>query len=214
MGSSVAAMCCLLCACATGAQQEAQRQAAIYSDMKPSLEACTKSIDADPAYAPLRVKMPISGEQHASLQMLADKSKATPQEISLLYKLYDANQTCRKILLDAVAKTTPVRQVAYVEVFTAADKLWADHVGGKTTWGEFNQARDAVLAAGKEKLVEAETKINGGLQHEHEAEMAQRQRAAAAMSEWSAQQQAIQAANRARTTNCNTFGNAVNCTTY
>ena len=105
---SVAAMCCLLGACATGAQQEVQRQAAIYNDMKyndmkPSLEACTKSIDADPAYAPLRAKMPISSEQHASLQMLADKSKPTP-------------------------------------------------------WGEFNQARDAALAIGKEKLVEAEAK--------------------------------------------------------
>ena len=100
---SVAAMCCLLSACATGAQQEVQRQAAIYNDMKPLLEACTKSIDADPAYAPLRAKIPISSEQHASLQMLADKSKPTP-------------------------------------------------------WGEFNQARDAALAIGKEKLVEAEAK--------------------------------------------------------
>jgi hypothetical protein len=209
----VAAVCCLLSACATAAQQEIQRQNTILNDMKPSLDACSKAINDDPSYDQLRMKMRI-GNEDASLQMLADKSKTTPQEIALLYKLYGAYQGCRKIILEAAAKAAPMRQVALIEIFTASDKIWADHVSGKTTWGEFNQARDAAKAAGAEKLQEAEAKINAGLQQSHQAEMAQRQRAADAMSAWSAQQQAIQAANRPRTTNCNVMGNTVDCTTY
>jgi hypothetical protein len=211
--SVAAAVCCLLGACATGAQEELQRQTTIFNDMKPSLDACGKAINDDPSYDLLRTKMRI-GTENASLQMLADKSKATPQEIASLYKLYDAYLGCRKILLEATAKTTPVRQMAYVEMFTAVDKIWADHVSGKTTWGEFNQTRDVAKAAGAQKLQEAEARIHGGLEHDHEAEMAQRQRAVNAMAEWSAQQQAIQAANQPRTTNCNFIGNSANCTFY
>jgi hypothetical protein len=209
----VAISCWLLAACATGAQVEGLRQNQIYADMKPTLDACIKAIDGDPSYAVLRTKL-IIDEGIPTLEMLSDRTKPTKQDVEALYKLHNAFQGCRKIILDAAAQAHPMRVVAYAEMYTAVDRVWADLVSGKSTWGEFNQAREAAKVTGREKLAQVEAQIRSGLQHDHDTEMRQRQQAAQAMQEWSAQQQAIAAANRPRTTDCNFMGNTASCTSY
>jgi hypothetical protein len=52
------------------------------------------------------------------------------------------------------------------------------------------------------------------LKAENQEELAQRQAAAAALLQWSQQQQVINAINRPVVTNCNRFGATVNCTSY
>src|ERR1700737_1213700 len=66
--------------------------------------------------------------------------------------------------------------------------------------------RDSVES--QTRFTQASMQINGQLQNQHQSEMEQRQRAAAAMSQWAlqqqaiaAQQQAIDVANRPRTIN-------------
>jgi hypothetical protein len=60
-------------------------------------------------------------------------------------------------------------------------------------------------------LLAADARVVVGLQQEHDAEMARRQRAAEALAAWAQTQEMINAANRPVITNCSGFGNMVNC---
>ena len=153
------------------------------------------------------------------LQYLTDQSKPTKAQIAVLYELYGDIQRCRKIELEGVAKANPLVVTVLINEYSAADHIWTDAVTGKLTWGKFNELRKALLADFEANLTEAKAKINAELQNEHQFEMEQRQRAVAAMQQWNYQQQqlhqnqqAINAANRSRTINCNYYGDTMQCT--
>jgi hypothetical protein len=80
--------------------------------------------------------------------------------------------------------------------------------------------RDALGVQLQTRLATVSAAINRDLNASHNTEVAQRQ-AAAALSNWAYQQQvllqnqqAVNAANRPRTTNCQYVGAYLNCTTF
>jgi hypothetical protein len=83
----------------------------------------------------------------------------------------------------------------------------------KMTWGDYvRRARDRATETQAALLAE-DRNVVSGLQQEHQAEIAQRQRAAEALAAWAQTQELINAANRPVITNCNAFGGMVNCVT-
>jgi len=94
---------------------------------------------------------------------------------------------------------------------TKGEDSLIDLIQKKQSWGaHVRRVRDATIEGTAEVQAE-ERRIVAGLQQSHEAELAQRQRAAEALSQWAQTQQVINAMNHPVITNCNAFGSMVNC---
>ena len=205
----VCAIALSLAACSTGAQREAARMQTVATEASSSGQECLQSIADNPEYAPIKAKTLLAPNTQYSLQMLNDQTSPTKPEISLLYRVYGNIQECRKILLDGASKTHPLILLTYVESFSDSDKIWAQATAGRLTWGQFNEARKNVMTQAQEKTIQANAQIGSQLQNQHQGELEQRQRAAAAFQQWAYQQQqlslqrqAIAAANRPAVINC------------
>jgi hypothetical protein len=210
-----------LLGCSTGAQREAARMQAVTAETVASGRACIQNVADKPEYAPIKSKTVLSPDPQFPLQMLNDKTSPNKQEISLLYRVYGDFQDCRKIVLDGVSRAHPLMLLTVVEGYADSDKLWAQATGGGLTWGQFNEGRKNTATQTQEKLIQANMQIGSQLQNQHQSEMEQRQRAAAAFQQWAAQQQqialqqqAIDAANRSRTINCTYSGNTAQCNSF
>ena len=84
----------------------------------------------------------------------------------------------------------------------------------KITWAEGARRSQALSSEYRQNAAAADRQWQANLTASHNAELARRQTAGAALLQWSAQQQMINAANRPVMTNCSRFGNSVNCTSY
>jgi hypothetical protein len=81
----------------------------------------------------------------------------------------------------------------------------------KMTWGEYaRRARDQATETNA-AIRAQDQRVVAGLQHQHRAELAERQRALDSLAAWAETQQLIDAVNRPVVTNCSGFGNMVNC---
>jgi len=79
-------------------------------------------------------------------------------------------------------------------------------------WGDFTKRRrDRALAAQVEIHSESQ-RIAGGLEQQHQSELARRQAALNAISQWAQTQQMINAMNRPVMTNCTRLGAFTSCT--
>ena len=108
-----------------------------------------------------------------------------------------------------------------VENFSAQDKLWAEAVTGRLTWGQINQGRKDLGTQLQANGTRAEMQVAAQLQNQHAFEVQQRQQAAAAFQQWTHQQQvlanqqqAINAMNAPRTINCQYAGNTAQCQSH
>ena len=203
----------------TGAQTEVSRMKSELSNANAASKECLDSAFEKPQYSSIRAKSYFSTtNQSWPLPMLNDETLPSKEQIKQLYALYSDIQECRKIILDGASKTHPLLVMAWVQTFSESDRLWSEFTKGKTTWGKFNEARKNAAVEAQSRWMQAAAQINGQLQNQHQGEVEQRQRAAAAFSQWAAQQQAlalqqqaINAANRPRTINCNYFGSTATC---
>ena len=128
----------LLLGCSTGAQIESNRMMTAAAKTNAAANTCYQTVVGKPDYLPLKTKMHF-GPDNAPLQFLTNTSVPTKQEIALLYVFHADVQTCRKISLDGTAKVHPLLMLTLVESFSARDKVWAEVVSGRLTWGQFNQ---------------------------------------------------------------------------
>jgi hypothetical protein len=171
----------LLSSC-TGAQIEANRMEKIANATASSFDACAAQIADNAEYENLKKKTSVTAPlQEMPLQMLSDNSLPTKDEIKLLYKLHSDRQECRKIVLDGASKHHPLTMMAIVDAFSEADKLWVEATGGRLSWGKFNQGRKDIDIRAQASLTQAQLQIGSKLENQHQNELAQRQRAAAAL---------------------------------
>jgi hypothetical protein len=156
------------------------------------------------------------------LQYLTDKALPTKQEIAAVYKLHADIQPCRKIVLEGAAKTSAGHGAVLIGSFSASDKLWVEFASGHMTWGKFNSERQSIIQQSAQQQAEVNTRIASQLQNQHQVEIEQRQRAAAAMQQWAYQQQVLEnqrqaitaqrdAAATANKINCTFFSNMMSC---
>jgi hypothetical protein len=149
----------------------------------------------NPEYEGIRTKLYFNADNQPPLEMLADKSHPTKEQIKLLYKIRDDVQRCRKILLEGPAKTYPVILLTLVNSFAESDKLWVEAAGGKLAWGTFNQRRKDISAQAQTNLKQADAQIASQLQSRNEnqsqPDLEQKQHATAALEQWAHQQQIL-----------------------
>jgi hypothetical protein len=116
---------------------------------------CVDAIAGDPQYEPLRDKLYLGtgGEYHRSY--LHNKAKPDDSDIELLKAVHGDVQNCRKI---ALAETLPPNErQALAEFHAADDKIWADVLAGRLTWGKFNESRRIIAMRQQAKLNVAST---------------------------------------------------------
>jgi hypothetical protein len=166
--------------CSTGAQQEATRLKSVVAEYKAKGDDCNQKIAGNPDYSPLKSKTVVDGAQQFTLQMLNDKTSPNKQDISLLNRLYGDYQECRKFFMESVSQTLPLSVNAFVELSSESDKLWVQATAGRLTWGQFNQGRKDIVTRRQEELNQATAQVNSQLQNQNQAELTQRQQAAAA----------------------------------
>jgi len=219
-GSGLIAIACLS-AC-TGVQIEAASMQKDAASTRESATACLQEVFSKPEFAGLSKKLYLSTlHQTVPPEYLNNDSNPTKPDIADLYRLHGDVQACRKIVLDGASARHPLILTVIVESYSESDRLYADAVSGKLTWGQFNEARQTLNTKGLARLTEADTRIRGELQGQHQFEVEQRQRAAEAMQQWAyqqqqlyQQQQMIAAASRPVMINCNYSGTTVHCNSF
>ncbi|HKM65514.1 MAG TPA: hypothetical protein VJY39_23800 [Acidisphaera sp.] len=209
----------LLAGCATQAQREAQNIRTLTLSAKAALDSCVAS--AALGHDDLAAHMPLNGNAEPSLQQLADDSRITPAETQSLITWHSAIEQCRHGLLADIQPTLPTIAVVLQTAYAHYDEVLVALMKHQISWGTADQQLVAVRRQGQEALMQASKEIVSQLQQADAAERAQRAAAAAALAQAAAafsqaaqQQQLINQMNRPAITNCNRFGNMVNCTTY
>jgi hypothetical protein len=200
----------LFAGCATAAQRQFQAMKASNQAYFAQADACGAQIYNSPEYAPLRIHLPHKTAD-LTLQQMSDGSFATPTEVQAIFATHPGFQSCRKALLTGLAQSEP----SLVPILTASYNKNEDDllalIQQKMTWGDYaRRARDRATETQAALLAE-DHRVVSGLQQEHQAELAQRQRAAEALAAWAQTQEMINAANRPVVTNCNASGAMVNC---
>jgi ERCC4-related helicase len=202
----------LLVGCATQAQRQFQTMKTSSQEYLAEMKTCSANIYNSSEYAPLRSHLPLNTLE-ITLQQMSDSTFATPTEIQATFAVHPQVQACRKALLNGFAQSEPSLVPIFIASYNKSDDALLALIQEKMTWGEFvRQARDRASETQAALLAE-DRNVVSGLQQEHQAEIAQRQRAAEALAAWAQTQEMINAANRPITTNCNAFGSMVNCVT-
>jgi hypothetical protein len=225
-GRHIALIVCafLLAGCATAAQRQYQSIVTENKALGEEAKTCTAAIYNSPEAAPLRAHAPLDPRE-ATLAQLSDTTFGTGAEIAAIELLHPRLKACQKEVLDGLASTTPGAVPILAKAFSAADDDTILFIQRKLSWGDrVKRGRDRALAT-QEALQAEGQRVVSGLEQQHEAEMAQRQRAADALAQW-AQTQAILDAGPSRLpagayqlpgptfTNCTYGGGYANCVTH
>jgi hypothetical protein len=200
----------LVAGCATQAQRQYQAITTGNKAIGDQMKACSAAVYNDAAAAPIRSHIPLDIRE-ATLSELSDASFASPAEIDAINALYPTLKSCQRQGLDALLNTTPGFVPILTKAYSEGDDQTILLIQRKLTWGDYTKGRRDRFLALQVALQAEGQRVVSGLQQEHNAEMAQRQRAAEALSAWAQTQQLINATNRPVITNCNAFGNMVNC---
>jgi len=174
------------------------------------LRTCGTELYNSPEAAVLRQHSP-SDAREATLSQLADQSLPTRQEIASIMAVHARAQTCRKALLDGLVNTTPTVVPVLAKAFAAAEDDTIAFAQRRISWGErTRRSRDRIIAL-QAAIQGEEGRIVSGLEQSHQAELARRQEALNALSQWAQTQQMINAMNRPVFTNCSRVGSFTNC---
>ena len=203
----------LLNGCATHAQREFSAIRANNQLAAAQLLACLTGVYDSPDAAILRPHRPLKLTD-ATLQQMADTSTTTDSEVAAILAIYPKQQECRKAAIDQITKATPSIALILAAEYADSDKLVLSLIQRKLSWGEYvMRGRDLAMGT-QTALLEESGRITAGLSQEHQAELAQRQRAAEALASWAQTQELINAANQPVITNCNAVSNMVNCVSH
>lgn len=129
----------VLAACATAppAEMAHERRRAEAPRDYPS---CIAAIAAKPEYQALWAKFQLEAGEPYPPAYLADRSYPSAGDIEALNALHADARDCRVF---ESATAGPAARQAIAESQVAEDKLWAEALAGRVTWGRFNARRKA-----------------------------------------------------------------------
>ena len=140
----------LLGACATGPDRGEQMRTEV-----ARVRAYCSGLYRDPALDPIRTKVAVDHERDTTVQMIADKSKATDSEKAALLIWANKRQDCFREATSAMRRFSPPippQSIAIDEAaFARAQFLMADLYNQVLTYGEFARKR-------KERAIEVAAK--------------------------------------------------------
>jgi hypothetical protein len=205
-------------ACATGAQREMARMGEAANADAPKTKACFAQVTSSPEGQMMAGKL---GGDPPGLAAQVNPQKATPEEAQQVLSYHRQLAPCRKMMLESFSHINPALVPPVANSFARSDSNYAKLVTQKSAWGEFAIEASAIARDRQSEVSAIARTIDQGLAQSHNAEVSQRQAAAAALQNWSYQQQilqqnqqAINAANRPRMTNCQYVGTYLNCTSF
>lgn len=213
MRHPIAVVCFLvatLAACATGAQRQYQGIRENSSAAGQQLRTCARAVYDAPSYEPLRRHIPFDARE-ATLQQMTDTAFVTDAEIALILDTHPQLQACRQAYIDRIGQATPSMVPIFAGFLTKTEHSLIDLIQKKKPWGEHVRYVKEIFPEFQAQVAAEDQRIIAGLNQDHQAELAQRQRAAAAFSQYMQTQQIINSINRPVYTNCNRFGNTTNC---
>ena len=203
--------------CATQAQRQGQQMMSGAQASSAQYEACVATAFNDPRYSDLRRNLPMNAGE-ATLAQMANEARASPVEVGQLGDLHGQLTGCRRTALSQMANIAPAIVTVLAESFDNSDKNMLALAQHRISWGQYNEKQRQILRGQQVGMGEAGRGIEAQLNNSHQQELMQRQVATQAIANGLAtsaaimrQQQAINAMNRPVITNCNRFGNTVNC---
>ena len=217
----VAAFTLLVAACATQAQKQAQIITSQLNYTNAEAEKCIAQIKKEDVY--LRVNQFAIldlNDPDAVIKMTIDRF-ATESEKNDLLQLHSLITGCRKQILENLAKVHPDFTALMAKKFAEADENLVYIMKNDMTLGEANEVTNKRLSDLQSEWNSVAKNIAQQLESANQSELLNRQRAAAAMQQWSYQQQLllqnqqlINSVNRPIMTNCNYIGNSINCLSH
>jgi hypothetical protein len=179
----------LLVSCSTASQRQ---EAFINENMTATYqksEACIQRANTNPAYQSIAEHMPLNSK--ATLEQLADNGKPTDKDIKVIIALHNEKEPCRVQLIQDEMKILPGLVPIDIKYFHEKDLIAVDLIQRKITWGEANKKYMASKVEYQAKFRAFVDQLYRDLNASHRAELAQRQAAYNALSQWSYQQQVL-----------------------
>jgi hypothetical protein len=147
----------------------------------------------------------------ATLEQMADSSYATNPEISAIIVVHPEDRACASTFLNQIAQETPSVAPIFSAFLNKSEDATLDLIQKKISWGDFVRRKRDVIPEFQSELAAEYQRIRSGLYQENQAELAQRQAAANAFTQWAQTQEIIDSLNRPVATNCLQSGNSINC---
>jgi len=209
----------LLLGCATRAQQQYELMERAANDAKAKAQVCYDKSNLNKSVKYVHENIVIDEDSSLNkYQLLSSTQKINEEMTAHLISYLDETNKCRNVAIEGWSKVHPSFVTVYANAFRNYDILYGRLLSGEINIGEFNRLLQEARSVGQKEWDIAGNNLNSALENEHNNELANRQRAAAALQTFSIQQQQNQilynSLNRARTTNCNMIGKYVNCTSY
>jgi hypothetical protein len=152
-----------------------------FQSAKAEISACITARRAQPEYAALLPHlMPLDNNGHPTAAQLADTAYPTAEEARLLAQ-YTSDTHCKNMFRAQAAALEPAALPAIEQLFVDKDAIDADLIGRKITWGEAAYRMNSVIAQDTPALRAADVATMSNLNAQHQQELAQRDRAVAAV---------------------------------
>lgn len=213
--------CVLMCSCQTAAHRQSISIQEGSQTAQQKAKACFSKISANPAYQSFAQHMPLNGSVYPTLAQLADDNLPNDEDVKVIIALHNDMAPCRERLIEDTMKITPGFIPTMLQFYNGSDLIMVDLMQRKSTWGEANKRRSALINDFMAKMQVVGSQINSELAASNQAELAQRQAALNSLSQWANQQQVlmqnqqmINSLNRPVITNCTRYGNSINCSSH
>jgi len=209
-------MTALVAAC-TAAQVETMRLRSVAIETLIEAQACAAEISSKPRYADLGTKTHlVAGD--IPPHKLADARLLTITDSRALLWYFSEVQDCRRVMLEGAVRMHPLVVTILIEWFAASDRIYAEAIFGRLTWGQFNQALREVGLQAQARLQQADALIAANAQNP-QFENEQRLIAIQAFDRWINTQYVLVSRRRAiapadgglRSIRCNYVGPRLDC---
>jgi len=197
-------LCAALSGCAGMAMQNANAE----------IKTCMVNVYNKPDYASITPHLPSPlNNFQPTMAQLSDDTKPTKQESRLLIEYHDDLMPCRQAYVEKIQNIAPTVVQVLSEEWVDSDRITIKLSKREITWGEAAQQRQEIVLAARKHLNEA-AQTQMLLNAQQETANAATTQAQAAMFQAMKPPPIQIPAYQPTTTNCNAYGNTLNCRSY
>jgi hypothetical protein len=172
---AVLALAFVLAACSTEAEREVARMNQATTVALEQMAACAARAEASDAFRQLKSRLPPVDGTLPSAALLADRSRPTGQEATLLVELHSGYiAPCRRLTVERLATINPAFAEVAAKSFAEADAAYTRLARREESWGDYAAASIVRRQAFALAFSEAGERINRGLAARHVTELQQR----------------------------------------
>lgn len=211
----------ILAGCATQAQMQYQHILTQHQYALEAVKACAKTVRGTEIWARLNTVFILEDNDPDAIRKMQIDRYANEQEKEDIVEYRRNFQPCRQLALEGFSKVHPLYVNMLASWFTENDEYLLKLIRNEITVGEDNRISEKRRGQRLKEETDIDSQIVQQLQAAHEYEVQNRAAAAAALQQWSFQQQLllqnqqlINSLHGSAMTNCQFIGNQMRCTTY